>query len=354
MQLFSPLSIRDLQLRNRVAVSPMCQYSSTDGFANEWHFVHLTTRAVGGAGLVFTEAAAVEPAGRISPADLGIWKEEHIEPLARIVRFIDQHGSAAGIQLAHAGRKASTSPPWDGGGPVDESQGGWHPVYAPSPIAFDEDSKVPEQLDEAGLNRICQAFADAAKRSLEAGFRVVEIHGAHGYLINEFLSPLSNHRTDQYGGSFDNRIRFACEVTEAVRRVWPENLPLFIRLSVTDWIEGGWTIEDSIALARRLKPLGVDLIDCSSGGVISHVKIPVGPGYQVKFAERIRRESDVMTGAVGMITAPEQADQIIRTGQSDIVLLARQLLRDPYWPLHAASRLRQELIWPKQYFRAKN
>lgn len=354
MQLFSPLSIRDLQLRNRVAVSPMCQYSSTDGFANEWHFVHLTTRAVGGAGLVFTEAAAVEPAGRISPADLGIWKEEHIEPLARIVRFIDQHGSAAGIQLAHAGRKASTSPPWDGGGPVDESQGGWHPVYAPSPIAFDEDSKVPEQLDEAGLNRICQAFADAAKRSLEAGFRVVEIHGAHGYLINEFLSPLSNHRTDQYGGSFDNRIRFACEVTEAVRRVWPENLPLFIRLSVTDWIEGGWTIEDSIALARRLKPLGVDLIDCSSGGVISHVKIPVGPGYQVKFAERIRRESDVMTGAVGMITAPEQADQIIRTGQSDIVLLARQLLRDPYWPLHAASRLRQEHIWPKQYFRAKN
>lgn len=354
MQLFSPLSIRDLQLRNRVAVSPMCQYSSTDGFANEWHFVHLTTRAVGGAGLVFTEAAAVEPAGRISPADLGIWKEEHIEPLARIVRFIDQHGSAAGIQLAHAGRKASTSPPWDGGGPVAESQGGWHPLYAPSPIAFDESSNVPEQLDKAGLNRICQAFADAAKRSLEAGFRVVEIHGAHGYLINEFLSPLSNHRTDQYGGSFDNRIRFACEVTEAVRRVWPETLPLFIRLSVTDWIEGGWTIEDSIALARRLKPLGVDLIDCSSGGVVSHVKIPVGPGYQVKFAERIRRESGVMTGAVGMITAPEQADQIIRTGQSDIVLLARQLLRDPYWPLHAASRLRQEFIWPKQYFRAKN
>jgi len=353
MQLFSPLKIRDIQFANRIAVSPMCQYSSTDGFANDWHFVHLSTRAVGGAGLVLTEAAAVEADGRISPDDLGIWKDQHIEPLAKIVRFLDGHGAVAGVQLAHAGRKASTSAPWEGGGPVDESKGGWHPIYAPSPIAFDSGYQVPEQLDAAGLARVRQAFRDAARRALDAGFSVIEIHGAHGYLLNEFLSPLSNRRNDQYGGSFDNRIRFACELTESIRQEWPERLPLFMRLSVTDWVDDGWTLEDSIALARRLKHLGVDLVDCSSGGVVPHAKIPVGPGYQVSFAECIRREAGIMTGAVGMITAPEQADQVIRSGQADLVLLARQLLRDPYWPLHAAQALGQEVRWPVQYFRAK-
>lgn len=354
MHLFSPLKIRDVELRNRIVVSPMCQYSSEDGFANDWHFVHLGSRAIGGAALIITEAAAVEPAGRISPADLGIWKDGHIDELAHIVGFLNAHGAVAGIQLAHAGRKASTSAPWEGGGPVDESRGGWTPIFAPSPVAFDEGSQLPEALDEAGIARIVQCFVEAARRSLQAGFRVIEIHGAHGYLIDEFLSPLSNKREDRYGGTFENRIRFACEVADAVRRVWPEGLPLFFRLSVTDWAEGGWTLEDSIALARRLKPLGVDLMDCSSGGVVPHARIPVGPGYQVRFAERIKHDADMLTGAVGMITAPEQADQVIRTGQADVVLLARQLLRDPYWPLHAARALKQQVSWPPQYFRSRD
>ncbi len=316
MHLFSPLSIRDVQFRNRIAVSPMCEYSSIDGLATDWHFVHLGTRAVGGAGLVFTEAAAVEPEGRISPDDLGIWDNMHVEPLARIVRFLDAQGAVAGIQLAHAGRKASTGAPWKGGTPIDERVGGWQPIFAPSAVPFDAGYQVPQALDREGIARITRCFADAAARALNAGFRVIEIHGAHGYLLHEFLSPLSNRREDQYGGTFDNRTRLACEIVEAIRRVWPERLPLFMRISATDWAEGGWTIEDSVALARRLAPLGVDLVDCSSGGLVPHAKIPVGAGYQVPFAERIRREAQVMTGAVGMITAPEQAgsDHSERTG----------------------------------------
>jgi 2,4-dienoyl-CoA reductase-like NADH-dependent reductase (Old Yellow Enzyme family) len=353
MHLFSPLSIRGAQFRNRITVSPMCQYSSVDGLANDWHFVHLGSRAIGGAGLVFTEAAAVEATGRISPDDLGIWDNAHIEPLARIARFLESHGAVAGIQLAHAGRKASTGAPWKGGGPLNEDDGGWKPIFAPSAIPFDTNYQVPQALDLAGIARITRCFADAAARALEAGFRVIELHAAHGYLLNEFLSPLSNKRDDQYGGTFENRIRVVCEVTEAIRRVWPERLPLFIRISATDWAEGGWTPDDSVALAVRLAPLGIDLVDCSSGGLVPHARIPVGPGYQVPFAERIRREASIMTGAVGMITSPEQADQIIRNGEADIVLLARQFLRDPYWPLHAAQALRQDIDWPQQYLRAK-
>jgi 2,4-dienoyl-CoA reductase-like NADH-dependent reductase (Old Yellow Enzyme family) len=353
MHLFSPLSIRGAQFRNRITVSPMCQYSSVDGLANDWHFVHLGSRAIGGAGLVFTEAAAVEATGRISPDDLGIWDNAHIEPLARIARFLESHGAVAGIQLAHAGRKASTGAPWKGGGPLNEDDGGWKPIFAPSAIPFDTNYQVPQALDLAGIAHITHCFADAAARALEAGFRVIELHAAHGYLLNEFLSPLSNKRDDQYGGTFENRIRVVCEVTEAIRRVWPERLPLFIRISATDWAEGGWTPDDSVALAVRLAPLGIDLVDCSSGGLVPHARIPVGPGYQVPFAERIRREASIMTGAVGMITSPEQADQIIRNGEADIVLLARQFLRDPYWPLHAAQALRQDIDWPQQYLRAK-
>ncbi|HYG98786.1 MAG TPA: NADH:flavin oxidoreductase/NADH oxidase [Terriglobales bacterium] len=354
MHLFSPLKIRDVEIRNRIVVSPMCQYSSDDGFANDWHFVHLGSRAVGGAGLIITEAAAVEPAGRISPADLGIWKDEHIDEIARVVRFLEKHGAVAGIQLAHAGRKASTSVPWAGGRPVGESDGGWSPIFAPSAIAFNEESQTPEALDEGGIERTVRCFVDAARRSLEAGFRVLEIHGAHGYLLNEFLSPLTNKREDQYGGTFENRIRLACELTEAIRRVWPDRFPVFMRLSATDWAEGGWTVEDSIALARRLKSIGVDLIDCSSGGVVPHVRIPVGSGYQVRFAERIKREANILTGAVGMITVAQQADQIIRTEQADLVLLARQMLRDPYWPLHSGRVLGQDVAWAPQYLRARN
>lgn len=353
MHLFSPLQIRDIQLRNRIVVSPMCQYSSVDGLANDWHLVHLGSRAVGGAALVFTEAAAVEPAGRISPDDLGIWDSVHVEPLARIVRFINAQGSVAGIQLAHAGRKASTAAPWKGGNPVDVSEGGWSPIWAPTAIPFDSGYQKPQELDLSGIALVIRCFADAAMRSLEAGFQVLEVHAAHGYLLNEFLSPLSNQRTDKYGGSFENRIRILCEAVEAVRKVWPERLPLFVRISASDWSEGGWTVEDSVDLARHLRPLGVDLIDCSSGGLVPRAKIAVGAGYQVPFAARLRREADIMTGAVGMITAPEQADEIIRNGQADIVLLARQFLRDPYWPLHAAPVVHQDVSWPDQYGRAK-
>ncbi len=352
MNLFSPLSVRDITFKNRIAVSPVCQYSSEDGFANDWHLVHLGQRAVGGAALVFTEATAVTPDGRISPQDLGIWKDEHIEFMSRIARFIKENGSVAGVQLAHAGRKASTAAPWLGGEYLDESQGGWRPIYAPSPLLFNEKAVKPEALDEAGIQRITKAFADAARRVLDAGFEVIEIHGAHGYLINEFLSPISNQRTDQYGGSFENRTRFLREVIEETRRVWPERLPVFLRISASDWVEGGWTVDDSAELARMVKPLGVDVIDCSSGGNVSHVRIPVGPGYQVPFAHRVRLEG-ILTGAVGMITSPAQADQIIRNGEADMVLLARQFLRDPYWPLHAAKKLGVDVPWPKQYLRAK-
>ncbi len=351
--LFDPLKLRSLSLRNRIVVSPMCQYSCQDGFASDWHLVHLGSRAVGGAALVMTEAAAVTASGRISPDDLGIWKDEHMEPLARIARFIRQQGAEPGIQLAHAGRKASTAAPWKGGQPVDEAHGGWRPIYAPSAIPFEEGWQVPEELDQEGISAILDAFARAAHRAREAGFRVLEIHAAHGYLLDEFLSPLTNHRNDNYGGSFDNRIRIVCQAVEAIRREWPEELPLFIRLSCVDWRDDGWTLEDSVALARCLKPMGVDVVDCSSGGVVPHVKIPAGPGYQVEFAARIRRDAGIMTAAVGMITAPAQADTILRSGQADLVLLARQFLRDPYWPLHAAKKLGVEGPWPPQYYRAR-
>lgn len=350
--LFHPIQIRGITFPNRIFVSPMCQYSSTDGFANDWHFVHLGTRAVGGAGLVFTEATAVLPEGRISPQDLGIWSDDHIEQLNRITRFIHEQGSVAGMQLAHAGRKASTRRPWEPAGTVPENEGGWKKVVAPSAIPFADNYPMPSALTIDGIREVIAAFKAAARRACQAGFRVVEVHGAHGYLIHEFLSPLTNKRDDEYGGSFENRIRLLLEIVAAVRSSWPGELPIFVRLSATDWAEGGWDIEQSVRLAAQLKNAGVDLIDCSSGGTVPHAKVPVGPGYQTTFAERIRRESGIMTGAVGMITSPIQADHIIRTGQADAVLLARELLRDPYWPLRAASELGHAIAWPVQYLRA--
>jgi 2,4-dienoyl-CoA reductase-like NADH-dependent reductase (Old Yellow Enzyme family) len=350
--LFDSLQIRDITFANRVFVSPMCQYSSENGYANDWHFVHLGSRAVGGAGLVLTEATAVLPEGRISPQDLGIWEDGQIEMLAKIVGFIHEHGSIAGMQLAHAGRKASTSRPWEGHDAVPESKGGWTKVVAPSAIPFSETYPMPRELTLDGIREVIDAFAAAARRACQAGFRVVEVHAAHGYLIQEFLSPLSNKREDEYGGSFENRTRLCREVVEAVRSAWPKELPVFIRISATDWVEGGWTIEESVRLAGELKQMGVDLVDCSSGGNALHAKIPVGAGYQTQFAERIRREAGVMTGAVGMITSPEQAEHIVRTGQADAVIMAREFLRDPYWPLRAARELEQPIAWPVQYLRA--
>ncbi len=352
--LFSPYTLRGLTLRNRIAVSPMCQYSSTDGFANDWHYLHLGSRAVGGAGLVFTEAAAVEPRGRISPQDLGIWSDEHVPALRRIVDALHAHGAAAGVQLAHAGRKASTRRPWEGGKPVGPDGGGWKDIVGPSPVPFADGYPTPAELDAATIAQLVAAFAASARRAREAGFDVAEVHAAHGYLLHAFLSPLSNHRTDAYGGSFANRARIVREVVSAVRAEWPEELPVFVRISASDWVEGGWTIEDSVELAAQLKPLGVDLIDCSSGGnVMPPPRMPLGPGYQVPFAERVRRDAGVPTGAVGLITTPQQADQIVRTGQADLVLLGRELLRDPYWPLRAAHELRQEITWPPQYERGR-
>jgi len=353
-QLFESLSIRSITFRNRIFVSPMCEYSSHDGFANDWHLVHLGSRAVGGAGLVFTEASAVTPEGRISPEDLGIWKDEHIDFLSRIVEFMKQQGAIAGMQLAHAGRKASTASPWNGGLQVSPEQGGWTNVYAPTAIRFADGYPMPIEMTLTDINGVCVAFGRAAQRALAAGFEVIEIHAAHGYLLHEFLSPLSNRRTDQYGGSFENRTRMLKEIVTEVRESWPDRLPLFVRISSTDWVESGWSIEDSVKLARDLKPLGVDFIDCSSGGIVPKVKIPTGPGYQTHFAERIRREADVLTGAVGMITSPAQADTIIRTEQADAVLIAREFLREPYFPLHAAKEIGQQVTWPKQYERAKD
>ena len=349
--LFDRLSIRDLTFANRVFVSPMCQYSSADGYANDWHVVHLGSRAVGGAGLVMTEAAAVLPEGRISPQDLGIWTDDHIEPLARIVRFIHAQGSVAGMQLAHAGRKASTHRPWEGLGTLPEEAGGWK-IVAPSPLAFTDAYPIPHALTTDGIQGIVAAFAAAARRAREAGFRVIEIHAAHGYLIHEFLSPLSNQRRDEYGGSFENRTRLLREIVAAVRSSWPERAPLFVRLSSTDWVDGGWDAHQSVELARGLREGGVDLIDCSSGGTSPHAKIPVGPGYQTPFAAEIRRHAGIMTGAVGVITSSVQAEQIIATGQADAILIARELLRDPYWPLRAARELGQDTSWPIQYLRA--
>jgi 2,4-dienoyl-CoA reductase-like NADH-dependent reductase (Old Yellow Enzyme family) len=353
--LFDPLPLREITLRNRIIVSPMCQYSSEDGFANDWHLVHLGSRAVGGSALVFTEASAVTPEGRISPQDLGIWKDEHVPELTRIVRFIDGQGAVAGMQLAHAGRKASTQPPWKGTRALQPGEdGGFRPIYAPSPIPFRPEDPVPEELDSKGIARIVKAFGDAAERALRAGFRVLELHSAHGYLLHEFLSPLSNRRTDAYGGPFENRIRILLEVTRSVRARWPDRWPLFVRISATDWVEGGWDVDQSVELSRRLAHEGVDLIDCSSGGLLPGAKVPVGPGYQTAFAERIRREAAVKTGAVGVIRGADQAEHIVRSGQADVVLLARQLLREPYWPLKAARHLGVQVHWPPQYERARD
>ncbi len=349
--LFSPLTIRGVELKNRIVVSPMCEYSSEDGFANNWHLVHLGSRAVGGAALIITEATAVSPEGRISAGDLGIWKDEHITELEKITNFIHQHGAVAGVQLAHAGRKASHEVPWVGGKQVSLLSGGWQTV-APSAIAFTDNEEKPLELDKAGIAKVIEDFKQATFRAIKAGFKVIEIHAAHGYLINEFLSPLSNHRTDEYGGSFENRIRLLLEITDTIRAAWPQENPLFVRISATDWTPGGWTDEDSVKLAEILKDKGVDLVDCSTGGNIAGAKIPVGPAYQVPFAESVRK-TGILTGAVGMITEPQQADEIIRSGKADVVLLAREMLRDPHFPLRAAHVLSHEVKWPLQYERAK-
>jgi len=351
--LFSPARFREVTLRNRVVVSPMCEYSSTDGFANDWHVVHLGSRAVGGAGLALTEAIAVTADGRISPQDLGIWKDAHVEQLARIARFCNEHGAAWGTQLAHAGRKASTKAPWIGNGAVSVADGGWTPV-APGTDAFSPDYPVPVALDEDGIAAIVGAFAEAAQRTLAAGGSVIELHGAHGYLIHQFLSPLVNRRTDRWGGSFENRTRLAIEVVRSVRRVWPERLPLFVRISATDYLAGGWDVEQSVELAKLLLAEGVDLIDASSGGAVPVPPgtIPLGPLYQTPFAERIRREAGIATAAVGLIAEPADAEAIVAEGQADLVCLARELLRDPYWPHFAARALGAQTAWPDQYARA--
>ncbi len=352
--LFAPLTIKSITLRNRIGVSPMCMYSSDDGVAHDWHLVHLGARAAGGAALVIAEATAVSPEGRITPGDAGIWAEKHVEPIARINRFVKSQGAVPGIQLAHAGRKASAARPWEGGAHLADAVGGWTPV-APSAVAFGDGlNKIPHELSPDEIGRVQADFIAAAKRALAAGCEWLEVHGAHGYLGHEFLSPFSNRRTDRYGGGFENRIRFLVETTRAVRAVWPDNLPLAVRVSCTDWAEGGWTIDECVELARRLKAEGVDLIDCSSGGGVAGAKIPVGAGYQVPLAERIRREAGIATAAVGMITAPMQADQIVRNGQADVVLLARELLRDPNWPLRAARALHAKPLPapPVQYARA--
>lgn len=351
--LFSPLRLRDVTLRNRIGVSPMCQYSSPDGRATEWHLVHLGARAVGGAGLVLTEAAAVLPEGRISPQDLGLWDDAQAEALAPVVRFVRAQGAAAGVQLAHAGRKASVRRPWEGGAPLRAGDGGWTPV-GPSPLPFSPDHAVPEALDRAGLGRVVEAFRAAAARALAIGVEVLEVHAAHGYLLHEFLSPLTNRRDDAHGGDLAGRARLLREVVAAVRGVWPERLPLLVRVSASDWVEGGWTVDDTVALARLLRAEGVDLVDCSSGGAVPGVKIPAGPGYQVPFAARVRREAGVPTAAVGLITSPAQADEVVRSGQADLVLLARELLRDPHWPLRAARELGVDVTWPSPYERARS
>jgi len=351
--LFSPISFRGVTLRNRVVVSPMCQYSSTDGYANEWHLVHLGAFAVGGAGLILTEAAAVCPEGRISPHDLGIWDDDHIPHLRRINDFLHAQGAASGIQLAHAGRKASTRRPWEGGGLIPTSEGGWENVQAPSAIPFADNYPMPHALSREGIAAVIASFREGARRSLDAGFRVIEVHAAHGYLLHEFMSPLANRRDDEYGGSFANRVRLTHEVVAAIREVWPAELPLFVRLSSTDWVPNGWDADDTVQLAKELSGAGVDLIDCSSGGLSAAQRIPVAPGYQVPFARRVRHEAGIATGAVGLITTPQQAQQVVENGDADLVLMARELLRHPRWPLQAAHTLGQDIAWPRQYERAK-
>ena len=349
--LFSSLTIKNITLKNRIVMSPMCQYSSADGFSNDWHLVHLGSRAVGGAALVFTEATAVSPEGRISPSDLGLWKDEHIKGLKRITDFISRHGAVSGIQLAHAGRKASCAVPWEGSKQLDMKRGGWQTV-APDKIPYTEEDRAPEPLNREGIRKVVSDFRAAAERALAAGFKVVEIHAAHGYLLHEFLSPLSNGRNDEYGGSFGNRIRLIQEVVNAVRTVWPAEKPLFVRISATDWTPGGWTPEDSVMLAGILGDSGVDLIDCSSGGNVHHTKITPSPGYLVPYSEAVRK-TGIKTGTVGLITTASQAESIISTGKADLVFLARELLRNPYFPLHAARELGSDTKWPVQYLRAR-
>ncbi len=350
--LFDPLEIRSIRFKNRIAISPMCQYSSVDGFANDWHLVHLGSRATGGAALVMQEATAISARGRISPDDMGLWKDEQVEFLQRITAFIKKQGSVPGIQLAHAGRKASSLSPWKGGKVLDISEGGWT-TQAPSAIPFRDTDPVPEMISKEGIIQLRQDFKAAARRALEAGFEVLEIHGAHGYLINSFLSPLSNQRPDEYGGSFENRTRFLKELVLDIRSIWPEKLPLFLRISATDYAEGGWDLEASVQLAAIVKEMGVDLIDTSSGGLVPNIRIPLGPGYQTGFAEKIRKETGILTGAVGLITRADQANEIILSGKADLILIARESLRNPNFPLTAAKELGAEIDWPSQYLRAR-
>jgi 2,4-dienoyl-CoA reductase-like NADH-dependent reductase (Old Yellow Enzyme family) len=349
--LFEPLKLRDITLSNRIGIPPMCQYSAQDGVAQDWHFVHYGSRAVGGAALMIVEATAVAPEGRISPGDMGLWGEQHVAPLARIVRFALEQGCVPAIQLAHAGRKASVALGWQPQRTLDESEGGWA-IMAPSELPFGEGYAVPHEMDEAAIRQVIALFAEGARRAQEAGFQTVEIHGAHGYLLHQFLSPLTNRRTDAWGGSFENRTRLVREVVAAVRAVWPERLPLLIRLSATDWVEGGWNPDETVALCRVLKGMGVDLVDVSTAGLVPTAKIPAGPGFQTEFAARVRHEAGIASAAVGLITSPEQADHIVRSGQADLVLLGREILRNPYWPLAAAQALGQAAPWPRQYLRA--
>lgn len=351
-KLFSPLRIKDVEFKNRIVISPMCQYSAVDGFANDWHLVHLGSRAVGGAALIIQEATAVCPEGRITPSDLGLYRAEHVEKLQRITDFIHQQGAVAGIQLAHAGRKAGCAVPWNGSKQLKENEGGWKTVSA-SALAFNPEDDAPQALDSDGIAKVITDFQTAALRSLQAGYQVLEIHAAHGYLIHQFLSPLSNHRTDNYGGSFENRIRLLLEVVKAVQTVWPQNLPLFVRISATDWAEGGWNIDEAVQLSTILKRVGADLIDCSSGGLVPYAKIPFGPGYQVSFAGRIKKETGILTSAVGLITKVNQAEDILEKGEADLILQGRESLREPYFAMKAAANLGDNVDWPLQYLRGK-
>jgi 2,4-dienoyl-CoA reductase-like NADH-dependent reductase (Old Yellow Enzyme family) len=352
IKLFTPVAIRGITLKNRIAVSPMCQYSSSNGLPTDWHLVHLGSRAVGGAALVIMEATAVSPEGRISPDDAGIWSDEHLEAYKKITAFVKSQNCVPGIQLAHAGRKASTFSPWKGAGAVSKKEGGWDTI-GPSPVPFADNYTTPKEMSGSDIQNVIQQFVLAAERSIKAGFQIIELHMAHGYLVHEFLSPLSNFRKDEFGGTLENRCRLALEIARNVRNIIPVSMPLFVRISSTDWVENGWDINQSIRLAGWLKELGVDLIDCSSGGNIHNAKIPLGPGYQIPFSEAIKKQTGILTAGVGIIISPEQAEHIIRTGQSDLVILAREMLRNPYWPLYAAEKLRTDVEWPAQYLRAK-